>query len=372
MDTKEFGYFDYLKILLKWKKFLIVGTVLASIISVIISLILPKWYRSTAVIMPPVAESIGGVEGLMSKIPLSSFGLDAKDQQTQNCLAILKSRTIISNIIDKYDLINKYKKRNEEETIKAFSDNMIIQVTDEGAIQISVYDKDQDMVADIVNDIVFELDQINKLLMTERARNNRLFIEKGVNNTKEKLNNLENEIKEFQESTFIFDIETQTKAVIETAAQLKAEIILTEVELNVLKKTVAPTNPELLKLQIKLKELEKKYNHINFNSDQANKDLLPVTSGLPEQGMRYMRLLMDLEMQKKIFEFLLPEYEQAKINEVKDTPTIQFLDHGIHPERKTKPRRALIVLGTTMGTFLLLWIFVITKEGYKSYISEHY
>jgi len=368
MKTNEFGYFDYFKIFLKWKKVLIGGTLIAGIIAIIVSFILPKWYKATAVIMPPASESLAGLAGLRSSIPLASFGIDAKDQQTQNCLAILKSRTLVSSIIDKFDLVKKYKKPNKEETIKAFSDNLIIQVTDENAIQINVYDKNQNIVADITNEVVSELDKINKKLMTERAHNNRIFIEKGVYDTRKRLDDLENEIKNFQETTFIFNLEAQTKAMIETAAQIKAEIILTEIELNVLKKTVAPSNPDILRLQIKLKELEEKYNDINFDS-KSKKDIIPITSKIPEQGVRYAHMLQELEMQKKILEFLLPEYEQAKINEIKDTPTIQILDHAIRPERKAKPRRALIVLGTTIGTFLLLWIGIITKEGYQRYLS---
>jgi len=371
MKNDEFGFIDYINIFLKWKKVLLGGTFITGVIVIIISLLLPKWYKASVVIMPPSSDGPTGITGLMSSIPLSSFGLGAEDKQTQICLAILKSRTLTSNIIDKFNLIDKYESPNKEEAIKSFSDNIILETSDEGAIFISVYDKDQEIVADIANEFVIELDQINKRLMTERARNNRIFIEGRVHETKERLRNIEDKIKEFQESTFIIDLDTQTKAVIETSAQLKAEILMTEVEIEVLNNTVAPSNPEIYRLQIKLRELEKKYKQMNFASKPQKLDIFPIISKLPEQGLEYIRMIQEAEIQKKMLEYLLPEYEQAKISEAKDTPTIQVLDYGVRPERKSKPRRALLVIGATFGMFILLWIGVITREGYHRYLLEN-
>jgi uncharacterized protein involved in exopolysaccharide biosynthesis len=59
-------------------------------------------------------------------------------------------------------------------------------------------------------------------------------------------------------------------------------------------------------------------------------------------------------------EFLLPLYEQAKIDEKKDTPVVLVLDTAVPPQRKSKPKRTLIVLIFTALAFMFAssWAFL--------------
>ena len=65
---------------------------------------------------------------------------------------------------------------------------------------------------------------------------------------------------------------------------------------------------------------------------------------VPEIGVGYARLYREVVLQEKIMEFLLPLYEQAKIQEAKDTPTVQVLDEAVIPIKKHRPKRAIMVV----------------------------
>ncbi len=67
-------------------------------------------------------------------------------------------------------------------------------------------------------------------------------------------------------------------------------------------------------------------------------------SRLPEVSLEYARLLRNVKVQEAVYELLTQQYEQAKIMEVKDTPTVEILDKASPPEKKSYPKRSGIVL----------------------------
>ena len=67
-------------------------------------------------------------------------------------------------------------------------------------------------------------------------------------------------------------------------------------------------------------------------------------SDIPELGTQLLRLKRELSIQNTLFTFLTQQYEEAKIQEARNTPTVQVLDIAVEPENKYKPFRVLIVL----------------------------
>jgi uncharacterized protein involved in exopolysaccharide biosynthesis len=51
-----------------------------------------------------------------------------------------------------------------------------------------------------------------------------------------------------------------------------------------------------------------------------------------------------LKYQETLFELLAKQYEVAKIDESKEATLIQVLDEALPPERKSKPKRTVLVL----------------------------
>ena len=114
-------FLDFLKILTKWRRSLLLNFVLVVVISVIISLLLPKWYKASSLVMAPQtgASSMGGLSALMSNLPLGGLGLSAGSGNEMVYMGILKSRTIADSVIDKYNLQEYYENASTAQTIES-------------------------------------------------------------------------------------------------------------------------------------------------------------------------------------------------------------------------------------------------------------
>ena len=80
---------------------------------------------------------------------------------------------------------------------------------------------------------------------------------------------------------------------------------------------------------------------------------------LPDLGLEYARLFREVELQSRIMEFLLPQYEQARMEETKNIPSLQVIDKPYVALNKAKPQRSLIVVATTVMAFIISVLYVL-------------
>ena len=81
----------------------------------------------------------------------------------------------------------------------------------------------------------------------------------------------------------------------------------------------------------------------------------------PNTSLKYMDALRNLKYQETIFEILTKQYEVARLDEAKDAPLIQVLDIASVPERKSKPKRALIVIISSLLAFIFSSFWALVK-----------
>ena len=351
MQEKEINLIDYWNIIWKRKKFIIISVLIVTILAVIISLLLPKWYKATAVIMPPETEE-SRFAGLGAN--LSAFGLGGmfgECESQMRLLAILKSRTLLEAMNKKFDFQKRYKTKSLGGTIMALRKNMNIKVDDEEQILVSILDRDQDMVADMANYAVYCLDSLNIGLTTSKAKSSREFIENRIEIVRESLIRLENEVSKFMKKKGIISITDQMKAAVDKAADMKAGIMAKEVELEVKKRVLSQKSPEVIALERELKILHNKFDE--FYSNKSSDKLFLNFESIPDMQKEYLQLKRKAEYYTKLLEYLGPQYEQAKIEEARDVPTVQILDRATRPEWKSKPRRAKIVIIAFVISFIV-------------------
>jgi len=359
MQDKEINLIDYWNILWKRRKFIVITVTIVTILSVIISLLLPKWYKATTVIMPPTGnESKFG--GMMAN--LSAFGLGGMlggSEDQMRILAILKSKNILEALDEKYDFQSKYETKYKFQTYKKLKSNLRIEVGEEDQIIISFLDKEQDLVAEIVNYVVHCLDSLNIALSISKAKNNRVFIEKRIATVKDSVFYLENEISVFMEDKGIISISDQLSASVEKAAELQAKITAKEIELEIKKDNFSINRPEIEILEKELNLLKDKF--ASFFTSEHN-ELFINFDDVPDLQMELLQLKRRAEYYKLMLEYLSPQYEQAKIEEVKDIPTIQVLDKAKRPEWKSKPKRIIIVFSSLIISLLIAIMIVLLKK----------
>jgi len=273
-----------------------------TIVAVIISLLLPKWYKATASILPPKDQGLFGslgvagsmLKGLSSTQKIGSLG---QKTGTYNYLAILKSRSAMEAVIHKFDLMTEYAVSDSsmEKALAGLTDNVNFEVEDDDNITVEVSDRDPIRAADIANYFVEELNSISNRLGTQEARSNREFIEKRLGQSKDELHRTEEALKTYQEKNGVLVLPEQNSPGISAIADLYGMKAKKEIELAILKRTVTGENSAIQQLEIELSELNRKLGT------------------LPETGLESFRLYRDAAIQQKVVEFLIPMYEQRKL-----------------------------------------------------------
>ena len=351
MQGKELSLRDMLHVVLGKRKF-IAGTVFTiTLLAIVISLLLPKWYKATSVIISPSSAEIPFGAGSI----LGQFGLgDITGANVDNSrfIAILKSKTLLETFAKKYNLQKRYDCKNMEKTLKALEGNMQVEVGEEDQISISFWDQDQEMVAEMTNYIVQCLDSLNITLFTGQGRNRRKFIESRMEIVQDSLMLLEDQISNFMKNKGVLSFDDQVRAGITAAAELKAELTSKEIQLAVAQRAMYSNTALIKRLQLEINGLKKKYQE--FYSGESSNRLFPNLNDIPELGIKYIQIQRKVEYYAKVLEFLAPQYEQAKIEEAKEIPTLQILDQATRPERKDKPRRAKIVIISFGLSFILI------------------
>lgn len=371
----------FLSILWKQRKLLVRNFVIASLIFVGISLLMPKTYKATTTLMPPVSDLNMGMLGMaMASSPLSAFMGNGGNSETMSTISILQSRTLAERTVDNFNLMDYYDVEKKEEALKIFSESSAIGIDDEGTIRVEFYlsttwfsSKENDvitknLVADICNYMAQELDSLNTQLKTEQARFNRLFIEERYMQNKEDLRIAEEQMREFQKKYNMVALAEQTSATIEAAATVQAQIIAGEVKIQTMLNSLNADNPELRSLQKEVETLNEKL--VDLEEGRHISEIFPGFKSVPDLGVAYGRLLREIEIQNTIFTFLTQQYEEAKIQEAKDTPTVQVLDPAVAPWKKARPRRSLFVLFWVTTVMLGSMIYVNYKPVIKQIASD--
>ena len=389
MEDKKITFYDYLYVIAKWKKYLIINFLIVCFTAAIISLVIPKWYKSSSAILPPTGQT-GGLDfsSILSSLPVSSLGVGISpvSDEASLVMALTKSRTMMETVIEKFDLIKRYKSKNMEEAVKQLKNRVDVEITDEGTLVVTAStktgffaskDKDEEarlLSRDMANFVVNKIDELNKNLRNERARNKRNFIEKRYHQNMQDLKNAEEEFKAFQEKYGVISLPEQTEAIINAAAQLKAQIIAKEIEVSVLQNYVGEGQEDYRTAEIELKELKRKYTQLENGQESrntgANSELFLPLNNMPEIGLQYVRLYRELMLQEKIMEFIVPQYEQSKIEEISDSPTIQIIDKAVKPIKRVQPKRGVMVV---LAGFVSIFFFVIVVYFYvkMEYLKQY-
>lgn len=371
-ESKKFE--DFLILIVKHRNSILINVLVITISAIIISLTIEKRYTATASIIPPKnKESIGGFSSTIQNISNTLMGrLGNVSEEAYSYLAILQSRSASEKVIEKFNLREVYEMNENipsEDVRKALGSNVEFSIEDEGNFLISVTDKNPIRASNMANYYVEILNEISTALSVSEARSNREFIEKRFFQLQADIIDVEDSLKKFSEKYHVFEMQEQLKAAITAAAELKAQTELALIERDFLIINLGKDNPLVAQANLKLSKLNRRLAEMNFGEDKNVKSSLNLFipfENIPETGIQYIRLMRDFEIQNKILEFIYPLYEQAKIEEQKNIPAVLILDKAIPPEKKSSPKRMIIVSVAFMLSLFFSIIYAIVKESYLS------
>ncbi|MCS7249841.1 MAG: Wzz/FepE/Etk N-terminal domain-containing protein [candidate division WOR-3 bacterium] len=360
----------YLLILFQGRKFIFWNVFIITLFSLILAFILPKRYKATGQILPPPDEPT--IYSLSTILPSSSptQRLMLRSWNISDALiAILRSRTIKEYVINNTKFLNFYKFKKIEDALNFLNTITKISQTEEMVIKISVEAKDRNLACEMVNAYIAALDNFLKESMMSRGKYLRIFLENQLKKVEKELAEARDSLKNFQERYKLPELEEGLKSVLDAYAQLKSQLIIKETELEIAKDFSSPENPyyqdliaEVKKFREKLGEIEKGGGLGGFGPGFGT----PFKK-LPAVASEYIKRYQEWKLKSEIYVLLQQQYQQAKLTEAKDTPTITILDYAKVPERPSFPKKKIIVLGGFFFSLIFSILVLFTKE----YINSH-
>jgi capsule polysaccharide export protein KpsE/RkpR len=375
---KELTVLDYINILKSNKKIILIITFVLTVISVIVAFfVIPPIYQSVAVIKTANSKS-SGLSSLLGAgsagfSELADIGEIAGGGGSSKELAlyenILGSRRNLEEVITRFKLNDDWEYKYMQDAIKYFKTSILEVSKDKlaGTLTIGIFDKDPQRAKEIADYMILQLNKINIELNVQNAKNNREFIEQRYTLARSELKKAEDSLKSYQDDYGIAP-DMQAKVSTEVEIKLESEIKTEEVKLDLLKKLISPDQTEVKIQEEKISSLKKQLEGIN-ESDYNGYGMLNLKNK-PTIILNYFRLVREVEIQNKILTFLLPLFEQAKIEENRQTPTILIIDYPYVPERKAKPKRIYIILATLFVSFFGTFSFFVVKEKWDYYKSQ--
>lgn len=370
MEAKNGGrdHIDLVEVLLvlSQKKAIILKLSLSAIVLAgIACLILPNMYTATTTILPP-QQSPSTLTAMLGQLS-SVVKLSDSDLEFNNpadlFIGMLKSRTVEDRLTDRFDLRKVYWAKRYQDARKKLESRSYIVAEREGLISISVADRDPRRAADLANAYVEELHRMNSDLAVSEASQRRLFYQQKLDTERESLSLAELALEQAQEKTGLVEPDAQGRAIIQSLAEMRAQVAIHEVRLQAMRTYAAAGNPDLERAEQELAGLRAQLAKMERDTGEiGNGNLAVPTRRLPEVELEYIRKARDLKYHEALYDFLTKQLEAARLDEAKDAVLVQVVDVAVIPEKKSSPRRMLIVMITGAVAFLLSCLGVLLVE----------
>jgi tyrosine-protein kinase Etk/Wzc len=356
-----------LQTLIAWRKTILIAAILTAGAMAGISFLLPKWYTASSSVFPPRPKSMmPSLADVVQNLQLPILGPASMGKNPYTIyIDVLKSRRVREQIIKEFGLMEVYDVDSMEKALRELNDHTGVTVIENGLLTVSYEDQDRERAADVTNRYVELLDQYNQEANTTRAAKTRQFIAGQIEQRAQTLAEAEGDLKSFQQAHQALELDEQVHATIDVVTGLTADAIALEVELEILEQYTSTNSQEYQRKQKEYEELLVQLQKFKIRSTRSEDDFVrsffPTFDELPEVALELARLMRKVKIEETVYELLIKEYEMARIEEARDTPTVQVLDAASVPELRSRPRRKMLtVIGGVVGAgwSALLAIFV--------------
>lgn len=350
-DEDEVSLIDLLQVVADNLRLLVLAPLAAGLIALGVAFVIPPTFTASTSFLPPqqqqgaaaaMLQSLGALGGLAS----AASGLKNPADQY---VAFVKSQSVQDALIDRFQLIDRYEAEYRQDARKTLEDRSRISAgTKDGIITVEVDDEDPAFAAQLANAHVEELQKLLGRIAVTEAQQRRVFFEGEVAAAKTALVQAEQALKASGINSSA--IKASPEAAVEALAELKAMVTAQEVKLASMRNYLADTAPQFRQAQAELAALR---------SQLARAEREEPSPARSREESDYVAKFRDFKYQETLFELFGKQYEIARIDESREGAVIQVVDVAKPPELKSKPKKALIAVMTTLasGFLLLLWVF---------------
>ncbi|MGA8622338.1 MAG: lipopolysaccharide biosynthesis protein [Candidatus Sulfotelmatobacter sp.] len=355
------------------------------LLSALIAILIPVRFTSTTRLMPPdqAGQGLASMLAVLGKSgDLGSLGSTLLGMKTSGDLfmGVLKSRTVEDDLVSKFDLRKVYRIQRLEDARQELENRTDVTADRKsGILTIKVTDGNRDRAAALGREYVEALNNIVITLNTSSAHKERVFLEERLGQVQQDLEVAEKDFSKFASQNTAIDVKEQGRAMIGAAADLEGQLIAAETQLEGLRQIYTPNNVRIRSLQARIDEYRRQMQKLGGRASPGGEaatasgeevapesaDLYPSIRQLPILGVTWADLYRRTRVEETVFEALTKQYELAKVEEARETPSVKVLDPANVPERKSYPPRTILTLFGTALVFFFSAVWILARARWQ-------
>lgn len=354
-DDDEINLLDLLQVMADNLRLLVLGPLLVGLLALGGSFLVPPTFTAKTVFLPPQQQQGGAAMLLQSLGALGGLAGAATGIKNPNdqFVAFLKSDSVSNALIDRFKLMDRYESEFRDDANKALDGVSKISSGKDGLITVEVDDKDPVFAAQLANGYVEELANIQARLTLTEAQQRRAFFEKQLIQTKSSLATAERALRASGVNRSA--LKSSPQAAISAVAELQAQIAAQEIKLAAMRGYLTESAPDFKQALTELSALRAQFSKVEKSASAPDAD-----------EADYIGRYRDFKYFETLFELFAKQFELAKLDEAREGAVIQVLDVALPPERKSKPKKALIAVLATLATGFVLLLFVFVRQAVRS------
>ena len=348
---------DLLQILADNLRLLVLGPLLAGLVALGITYLQTPSFAALTRFMPPLQQqsnsaamlqSLGALGGLAG----ATTGIKNPNEQF---VGLLASETIANALVAKFKLLTRYDTDLQVDARLRLANKTQILVGKSNLITVEVEDTDPAIAAQIANAYVEELgNMMGRLTLTE-AQNRRAFFDKQVDQTRKKLAAAEAALQ--SQGVNSSALKSSPEASIKAVAEIQARISAQEVKVSTMRGYLAEASPDFKMAMVELAALR---------GQLAKTETIAAPTSGNAADANYIARIREVKYYETLTELFAKQFELAKADEAREGPVIQVVDIAEAPERKSRPKRAQVALIASLGSGVLILLFVFVRHGFRS------
>lgn len=325
-NDQQFNSFSLVQFMWQKRKTLILVCLVVAVVSLIASFLVTPKFKSTAIVYAPRTNSVAKIllneESYNERLDMKAY---ADDEETEQMMEILNSREIKDILIDKFDLYNHYGlgegvSYRQTKMYKYLKGNIEVKRTQYGAIAVSVIDKDPQIAADMANEILVLLDSVKNRIDHERTIASYNLLKRQLEIVDAEVQRIDDSVQVLMQNG-VFDFKSQSERVMQQYATAVAQ----------------GNTAGMKRLEDELKKMA-------------------------TWGPRSLTLYEEQAYFREYQSVVKIKMMNAIVDMDTEIPVKFVIERAIPADKKTYPKKSLIVLLSTVSAFILAVLVLLTID----------
>jgi len=355
--SDEVSLLDLLQVIVEHLRLLILAPIAVFALTLGVGFLVTPSFTASVRFLPPQQQQSSAASMLASLGSLGGLAggaLGGIKNPTDQYVAFLKSNTLRDPLIARFDLVKRYDAPLKVDVREALSGRVRIVSSKDGLVTVEVDDTSPAMAAEIANAHVEELQKLLGRLAVTEAQQKRVFFEKQLHQTQERLVQAEVALKATGISSNV--LKTSPQLAVESVAKMKAAVTAQEIKTASMRGYLAESAPDFKQAMNELAILRQQLARLD--QDETRMNTTPTVSD-------YVSKFREFKYQETLFELFTKQYELAKLDESREGAVIQVLDPAQAPEKPSSPHKLKWSLSAALITGLLLLVACFARQAFK-------